>query len=160
MDNTEQTTNSCPNGWGSRFGYSNRGCRCVACTKAQAKHVREWRMNNRELARKVAVSWSIANPERVVKYTRRYRLSQKYADKLAERIRIFNDIKTTKGCIDCGYNKSPEALHFDHVRGRKQCNVGRLKHGDWNRLLAEMSKCEIRCANCHAIATWRRSHGT
>ena len=55
-----------------------------------------------------------------------------------------------RGCVDCGYKDRPEALQFDHVRGEKECNVGLLKMGDWDRLLAEIEKCDVRCSVCHA----------
>ncbi len=62
------------------------------------------------------------------------------------------DIKIKSGCADCGFNKHPDALHFDHVIGVKSFCLG--NGGRYNLMeavLAEIAKCEIRCANCHAI---------
>jgi hypothetical protein len=58
------------------------------------------------------------------------------------------------GCIDCGFD-DVRALEFDHVRGKKLANVSKLvRHGYSLKLVqAEIAKCEVRCKNCHAIAT-------
>lgn len=68
-------------------------------------------------------------------------------------------IKLERGCTDCGYNQHPRALQFDHVRGEKVENVSRmvLMALSWERIQAEIEKCEVVCANCHAIRTAERS---
>lgn len=54
-------------------------------------------------------------------------------------------------CVDCGQD-DPVTLHFDHVRGEKLCAVSRLlRFVSIGKLDAEIAKCEVRCANCHAI---------
>jgi DNA-binding CsgD family transcriptional regulator len=71
-----------------------------------------------------------------------------------------DDILKNSSCIDCG-NNDPRVLEFDHVRGNK---MGHVSHGiknAWNltKLQDEIDKCEIRCCNCHRIATIeRRKH--
>lgn len=68
-------------------------------------------------------------------------------------------IKLERGCIDCGYNASPEALHFDHRDpDTKSGNLSNMVGFSNERLLEEVNKCDVRCANCHAVrskATWR-----
>ena len=68
------------------------------------------------------------------------------------------DIKLASGCIDCEYNQHPCALEFDHVRGEKVENVSRmvLSGFAWDRIVTEIAKCEVVCANCHAIRTAER----
>lgn len=54
-------------------------------------------------------------------------------------------------CQRCGYNKSMAALHFHHMGNDKLFGIatkGRTR--SWEKLLAEASKCELICANCHA----------
>ena len=65
-------------------------------------------------------------------------------------------LKVMLGCADCGYNAHPDALQFDHVcaSGEKLCDVSKVKN--FNRLACEVAKCEVVCANCHAIRTARR----
>ena len=56
------------------------------------------------------------------------------------------------GCADCG-ERDPVVLEFDHVDG-KRATISAIV-GSWSRtrLIAEMAKCEVRCANCHARRT-------
>lgn len=66
-------------------------------------------------------------------------------------------IKVDRGCVDCGYNAHPVALHFDHRPGvDKIKNVSQLLAYDWEVVQAEIDKCDVRCANCHAIVTASR----
>lgn len=60
-------------------------------------------------------------------------------------------------CIDCG-NTDLRVLDFDHVKGKK---IGSISYGiksSWpiEKLLTEIDKCEVRCANCHRIVTYER----
>lgn len=62
-------------------------------------------------------------------------------------------------CTDCGQRFPPYVMQFDHVRGTKVKSVSALLL-DCNKakLLAEIDKCELVCANCHAVRTWARRH--
>jgi len=60
--------------------------------------------------------------------------------------------KLRRGCVDCGYNKHPAALDFDHVDGTKVFNISKVSRSQ-AALEIEMSKCVVRCANCHRIRT-------
>jgi aerobic-type carbon monoxide dehydrogenase small subunit (CoxS/CutS family) len=80
------------------------------------------------------------------------------AKKRAAKWRLAQMIKMESGCVDCGYNKSPVALQFDHVFGNKKSSVSNLIRSDycWETILEEIKKCEVRCANCHAVVTAHR----
>jgi hypothetical protein len=55
-------------------------------------------------------------------------------------------------CIDCGYDANPAALDFDHdLESPKGFNIGINLGLSWPRLVEELQKCVIRCANCHRI---------
>lgn len=56
-------------------------------------------------------------------------------------------------CIDCG-ERNPLTLVFDH-RKDKRNNISAMLHNgcSWSTILCEISKCDIRCSNCH-----RRKH--
>lgn len=64
---------------------------------------------------------------------------------------ILEAIKLERGCIDCGYNEHAVALDFDHRDpSMKRMNVSRFtRSGTITQLLAEIAKCDVRCANCH-----------
>jgi len=57
-------------------------------------------------------------------------------------------------CIDCG-EKDIVVLDFDHISDNKIDSVSRmmLENVPTQRLLDEMAKCVIRCANCHRRKT-------
>jgi hypothetical protein len=58
-------------------------------------------------------------------------------------------------CVDCG-ETDPIVLEFDHVRGVKSNSVSVLAFSlgvAQKRLIEEIAKCEIRCANCHRRKT-------
>ena len=69
---------------------------------------------------------------------------------------VLNELKTERGCMDCGYNANPVALQFDHTEDNKEFTIGRCTGYSMERLLAEVAKCEVVCANCHHIRTHRR----
>lgn len=66
----------------------------------------------------------------------------------------------SKPCTDCGLTWPPYVMQFDHIPGRGEKVFGLDMQGVKNRsmdlLLAEMAKCELVCANCHAIRTHER----
>jgi Zn finger protein HypA/HybF involved in hydrogenase expression len=59
-------------------------------------------------------------------------------------------------CVDCG-EADLLVLDFDHLRDKAEC-VGALagRGAPAARILAEIAKCEVRCANCHRrVTAWR-----
>jgi hypothetical protein len=68
-------------------------------------------------------------------------------------------IKLERGCADCGYNTHAAALHFDHLPGfDKLFGIGNSGNRTWESILQEIDKCDVVCANCHAIRTYTRAH--
>lgn len=104
----------------------------------QASHERKRRMRAGE------------DPERYAEW--KAKTKRRYADRKA----FIDEFKLESGCVDCGYRGHPEALQFDHVRGEKLGNIAQLVGYHESVLLDEMAKCEVVCANCHAIRTCTR----
>jgi hypothetical protein len=69
-----------------------------------------------------------------------------------------NAIKVARGCSICGYNKHPAALDFNHARGEKLFNVSQDTKMAWPKVLDEIAKCDVLCANCHRIHTYENRH--
>jgi hypothetical protein len=80
------------------------------------------------------------------------------ARKRAAKWRLVGMIKKHYGCKDCGYSNHAQALQFDHIDNNKKASVSNLIRSDysWKTILEEINKCEIRCANCHAVMTANR----
>ena len=54
-------------------------------------------------------------------------------------------------CVDCG-ETDPIVLEFDH-RGDKEYDVSKLVSCALNKIIKEIAKCDVRCANCHKRKT-------
>lgn len=68
--------------------------------------------------------------------------------------------KLLVGCADCGYRQHPAALDFDHRPGEvKIRDIKSGQHLGWEALMVEIRKCDVVCANCHRIRTFRRRGG-
>lgn len=65
---------------------------------------------------------------------------------------ILDELKSETPCLDCKANKNSWQMDFDHI-GTKSTNVGWLLSSNTNKLLGELVKCELVCANCHRIRT-------
>ena len=73
-----------------------------------------------------------------------------------EKTRIARAVKMYLGCIDCRYRRHPEALQFDHRPGEIKIHQISGWPGSVASMLEEMQKCDVVCANCHAIRTSER----
>lgn len=73
--------------------------------------------------------------------------------------KIILDHLIANPCVDCG-EADPIVLEFDH-REDKSFQIGDMgaKVG-LARLLAEIAKCDVRCANCHRRKSYHDRGGT
>ena len=65
----------------------------------------------------------------------------------------FQEYKLHLKCEECGYNKHPAALDFHHLDPNTKENAVRHFTNGYakERILAEIAKCKVLCANCHRI---------
>ncbi len=68
------------------------------------------------------------------------------------------DLKSSRPCTDCGGWFHPAAMTFDHLPGTiKRSEISTLLYSGYRKvLLDEIAKCELVCANCHAVRTFIR----
>jgi 5-methylcytosine-specific restriction endonuclease McrA len=53
-------------------------------------------------------------------------------------------------CTICGYNKYYGALEFHHKNPEeKDMSWVKLRLTSWNKIVKELDKCALLCANCH-----------
>ena len=84
---------------------------------------------------------------RVVERNRRYR------KELREFLKLLKD---QQPCLDCGVAYPWYVMDFDHVTDDKLYDVS-IMIGNLNskkKILQEIAKCELVCANCHRIRTF------
>lgn len=60
-------------------------------------------------------------------------------------------LKTSTPCTDCNQFYEACEMDFDHVKGVKYMNVGGMIGLRFEKILEELAKCELVCANCHRI---------
>jgi len=60
-------------------------------------------------------------------------------------------------CVDCGLDLTTctECADFDHVRGEKKYQLSDMGSYAFERVVAELRKCDLVCANCHRTRTHR-----
>lgn len=97
-------------------------------------------------------------------YAKNYYHENKEAYKERQQIRrrafvkIVAEIKGYTPCTDCGVQYPPYVMQFDHLPGtEKESVLSRPQNfSSITKIFEEMDKCEVVCANCHAIRTWTR----
>lgn len=54
-------------------------------------------------------------------------------------------------CQRCGYSKYYGSLQFHHINPlEKDVSWTKLRLRSWDKIVSELDKCDILCANCHA----------
>lgn len=71
-----------------------------------------------------------------------------------------NEFKLKHGCSRCGFNEHPAALDFHH-RSDKEFNISAMANrgASLKRIVKELEKCDILCANCHRTLTYSKEEG-
>jgi hypothetical protein len=61
-------------------------------------------------------------------------------------------------CQDCQQRYSPYSMEFDHrdPATKSQRVMAMVGRSGMQRILAEVAKCDVVCANCHRMRTYRR----
>lgn len=72
-------------------------------------------------------------------------------------IRIWlSKLKESTPCVDCKVFYTYYVMDFDHL-GDKSSNISRLINTcSMQQIHAEIAKCELVCANCHRMRTFKR----
>ena len=92
-------------------------------------------------------NWEVNNKDKRRRINKAYRTRQR--NKLANLKR--------EPCTDCGVRYNPWQMQWDHVGTDKEFTIGsKVIDYSWDRVLAEIAKCDLVCANCHADRTWNR----
>jgi hypothetical protein len=104
---------------------------------------------------KVKADWHQANPENKAKQ------AAMRATRKKTTLEYVSSYKERHGCFDCGNHFPARVLDFDHVNDDKEGGIATMvTNGDnLEKIVAEISKCQVVCANCHRIRTHKRGLG-
>ena len=86
-----------------------------------------------------------------------YLSNKRRREKLRNRI---NQIKEATACMDCEKKYPYYVMHFDHrIPAIKICNINNIYTSctAWVKIQAEIDKCDLVCANCHAVRTYNQN---
>lgn len=84
-------------------------------------------------------------------------LNREYQRKWSAKRRLFLWNLKSVPCADCGIQYQPWQMQFDHVRGEKLFGISDFRASE-AAVIAEVAKCDVVCANCHADRTYRRQN--
>lgn len=114
-----------------------------------------------EQRRATVRAWYARNKEMLAVRDRERRKAWRHSRRLETAV-WFSGLKDTLACRRCGENH-PAVLQFHHSNpNAKEIMITDAVRSGWSRkrILAEASKCEVLCANCHAKHhAAERSHG-
>jgi hypothetical protein len=116
----------------ARLGDNGRQAWCRGCKKAYD------------------AAWYRANREK--------RRAKVLADQAAFRTWM-DGLKEGQPCTDCGLIFPRPVMEWDHLPGtEKLMDLSNARRSAWGkeRILAEIAKCELVCANCHRMRTFNR----
>jgi len=72
-----------------------------------------------------------------------------YRTETQRKVRV---IKVEQGCLKCGYKEHHAALEFHHREPeKKKFRLSESRNYSWKMVLEEIDKCDVLCANCHAV---------
>jgi hypothetical protein len=73
-----------------------------------------------------------------------------------KKLRAYVRVKKDKPCADCQVKYPYYVMQFDHIRDKEHHISSLVNANNVAKLEAELEKCEVVCANCHAERTYQR----
>lgn len=83
---------------------------------------------------------------------------EKKALRIAQNKKIVKELKESTPCMDCGKRYPYYVMDFDHQHSKEFIISKALNDGtSLERIQKEIDKCELVCANCHRMRTFKLS---
>lgn len=143
-------------GWG--FDSLGRHVICRRCNNDKSDEEFSWKVKVRGIRQTIcktcqksyAAEHYLANKDQYKARTKRSNpaLRQKNKEYMLDHLRCHP-------CADCGEDDI-EVLQFDHVSLRRGGKTVTQMMSSRKKLIEEIAKCEVRCANCHVRRTRRQ----
>lgn len=120
-------------------------------------------------------NWTLRNPDYSKKYRElhkeeQHKVQKQWRDRnkircrasvhrnLDKKKKIVAELKNGP-CMDCGQLYPSYVMHFDHRDPEhKFKSISQIMSHGIKTILAEIQKCDLVCANCHAIRTYQGIH--
>lgn len=141
---------------------NNLNSRCRMC---MALKLKEWRAINPEKRyRQQNREYNREHKDKNKEYNKQYGHDHRQVrceNVKAKRAKIRNIVSELKSkpCTDCNISYPPYVMDFDHRPGvQKIESIAECVKRCWplSRLLKEIAKCDLVCANCHRERTFTR----
>lgn len=87
---------------------------------------------------------------------------RRFHDRRNKIVKLVQKIKSKTPCAECGKKYPYYVMQFDHLpQYEKKFTIGNARGNAMSihKVEEEIKKCDIVCANCHTIRTWRRKNG-
>ena|ERR1051326_7363702 len=148
-----------------RYGQSKACTLCNAVYPNTRKYF-GWKIKRKRILQRECLNCHEARRQNLYR-NKQYRIFIKAQNVVYSRRRRVSQLKRLRGyiyfylmahpCVDCGTDDI-RVLEFDHVRGKKKYNIAHLLCTTFSlaTLKKEITKCDVRCANCHRIKTNER----
>jgi hypothetical protein len=128
-------------------GPSKKCCTCRSVKPVSDFNVRRGSFDGlQSRCRDCARAWYVEHRQEHIENAgrRKKRAREERREKLARYLQLHP-------CVDCG-ETDLRCLDFDHLDPTNKVNdvsVMVMEAWPWDRILAEIGKCVVRCANCH-----------
>lgn len=125
------------------------------------KYNKDYLLKNKEKILKQHREWKASNIEKVKEINKRYRINHPETQKrcMDKRRKWIIEIKNSLLCKECG-EKRIHCLDFHHRDpNEKDFKLSSaIYRYSKERILAEISKCDVLCANCHRDYHWKENN--
>lgn len=144
-----------PAGYQAHLGAGEEACAACTASQSASSLIRLHGLPEADMARyreqnaAACRRWRSANPDD----------ARETKHRVIARNRAAVQEAKSRPCTDCGISYPYYVMQFDHLdAGTKEFNVSAgVTRASHERLLAEIAKCEVVCANCHAERTHQRA---
>ncbi len=129
------------------------------CTKCNsAKSLDEFGLRSKTTGKRECICKTCKREYTKSHYRNNKDVYKKRASEFTKKTRIVNSCKMVDylrkhPCVDCG---EPDVivLQFDHIKDKEHTIGKMVVNGySWPKILDEINKCQVRCANCHTRKT-------
>lgn len=85
-------------------------------------------------------------------YYRRPEVERKRIERKRRFLIFIRDYKKDKSCVECGWKENPQLLEFHHRDpSNKRFGIPQMTNCNFQKIMEEISKCDLLCLNCHMV---------